>query len=125
MVQPDLELPAAPPDRTLYAPTLQSPNRAGYESVTAYWRYEGMDSTSRAYGVWDHVAVDWAVFKYITACFLSLYVRDGCYLTIVMKYPEGWRVYLWNYSNECPDTCSPAPPIRDDTTCNQRRTEYT
>jgi len=53
-VRPDLSLPSAPPDRALYAPTLMCPNHCPLESVTMYYRYEGMGSTARAWGIWNH-----------------------------------------------------------------------
>ncbi len=101
-VQPSLTLPSAPPDRTLYAPTLEAPNYAPLESVTAYWRYAGMGSTSRGWGVWDHTTGGWAVFKPMDSTFLSNYVRSypegQLYFTEVVYTSSAWRVLLYNFN---------------------------
>lgn len=101
-VRPDLSLPEAPPNRTLYAPTLESPNYAPLESVTAYWRYEGMASTGRAWGVWDHKKSEFVLMKPIDSHFMSNYVRtfpEGqLYFTEVVYINNAWRVLLYNFN---------------------------
>lgn len=105
-VRPDLSLPSAPPDRTLYAPTLMCPNHCPLESVTMYYRYEGMGSTARAWGIWNHSRSEppyWELIRPMDSTFLNNYVRD---------YPEGklyfvetgywspyWKVLLYNFTS--------------------------
>jgi len=103
-VIPDLSLPEAPPNRTLYAPTLESPNYAPLESVTAYWRYEGMTSTGRAWGVWDHTKGKFVLMKPIDSQFMSNYVRtfpEGqLYFIEVVYINNAWRVLLYNFNTD-------------------------
>lgn len=106
-VNTSVSLPAAPPDRFLYAPTLQAPNMARLEAVTTYWRRAGEGTTTKAFGVYDHKCgtgsgCPWVVFKFIDRTFLDTYTRGctagSCYEVIVQKYSDGWRVYLFNYN---------------------------
>ena len=101
-VRTDLSLPAAPPDRTLYAPTLECPNKASLESVTSYHRYSGMSGTGRNWGVWNHVTGGWVVFKAMDSTWLSIYTRvfaEGrMYSTKVIKLSGAWKVLLYNYN---------------------------
>lgn len=105
-VNTSVAFPAPPPNRTLYAPTLQAPNKNRLEAVTAYWRHAENSNTVQAFGVWDHKCVTgacpWVVLKFIDQTFLDTYTRGctagSCYEVIVQKYSDGWRVYLFNYN---------------------------
>lgn len=102
-VHSTLNLPAAPPDRTLYAPTLEASNYTPLESVTAYWRYSGMATTGRGWGCWDHPGIGgWAVFKYIDSTFLSNYTRNyrpgTFYFTETLTQDGETSVMLYNFN---------------------------
>ena len=103
-----LNLPAAPPDRTLYAPTQMAPNYTPLESVTAYWRYFSMWSTGRAWGVWDHPGGGWSVFKDINSSFLSKYVRNynpgAFYFTETFVDNGTTMVMLYNFNSDTWET---------------------
>lgn len=104
-VQLALELPSAPPDRTLYAPTLMPPNNAPLESVTWYRRYAGWDTTGRDWGVWDHTKTPpgFVVLKPINhPTFLSKYIRSRpegqVYYTAVWNINNVWEALLYNFN---------------------------
>ena len=103
-VRPSLILPEAPPARTLYAPTLMCPNHCPFESVTVYYRYEGM-STLRAWGVWNWSRTEppyWEVWKWMDSTFLDNYVRDypegKLYFVEIGFFDGEWKVLLWNFN---------------------------
>jgi hypothetical protein len=107
-VHADLNLPSAPPDRTLYAPTIMCPNRSPLESVTMYYRYSGMSSTLRAWGVWDHSAEGWVLIKWMDAAFLSNYVRSyrwgTCFYTEIWRSAGTTYVMLYNFNTSSWET---------------------
>jgi len=101
-VRTDLTLPVQPPDRWLYAPTLECPNKASLESVTVYKRAGTDSSTVRVYAVWNHITGGFVVWKPMDSTWLNTYTRifaEGrMYSTEVIKLNNYWKVLLYNFN---------------------------
>jgi hypothetical protein len=103
----ELAIPDAAIGTTIYAPTHMAPGGACMETVTAHWRYDGMDATAHAHGFWDWCMSDgvggWQVFEFMDATWVARYVRpyrgDQRYWTQVYTHaPGSWKGLLYNFS---------------------------
>ena len=106
-VHPALSLPEPSSGMViLYAPTLMGGADDPLESVTRYWRDEGMGSTAREWAVWNHSRPEgedhWEVTKPMDSTFLDNYVRDypegKFYRTKTEKIGQEWKVFLYNFN---------------------------
>lgn len=86
-----------PDNSTLYLPTLLPSNDARLEVFSAYNKW---GSVTREWGIYDHKDNTFLTThtKIIDGTFINTYTSGGYYSTIVQKYNDGWRVYLWNYN---------------------------
>lgn len=103
----DLVIPEAAIGTTIYAPTHMSPGGTCLETVTAHWRYDGMDTTAHAHGFWDWCESDgvggWQVFELMDANWVAQYVRpyrgSARYWTQVYSDDaNSWKGLLYNFT---------------------------
>jgi hypothetical protein len=103
----NVAIPDAAIGTTIYAPTHMSPGGACMETVTAHWRYAGMDTTAHAHGFWDWCISDgvggWQVFEFMDANWVAQYVRpyrgEARYWTQVYRdAPNSWKGLLYNFT---------------------------
>jgi hypothetical protein len=102
-----LSIPDAAVGTTLYAPTHMSPGNSCVETVTAHWRYEGMNSTAHGHGFWDWCESDgtgsWQVFEFMDADWTNRYVRrlEGqlrYWTQVYSDSPLSWKGMLYNFN---------------------------
>ena len=101
-----LSIPDEAIGTTIYAPTHMSPGGACMETVTAHWRYDGMDATAHGHGFWDWCESDgtgaWQVFEFMDPDWTNRYVRRlqgklRYWTQVYRDVPLSWRGLLYNF----------------------------